>query len=243
MRVIAHLVARNEADRYLDSVLAALPTPYVHLYDDQSTDDTVAIAQRRGAQVRRRPEIVPAFMDDEGAFRQAAWDSMVDTMRPEAGDWVLALDCDEFLVGDGDLADVVSEAILAAQEAGAVGIQLPIPEIWDISRGEPWQRLDGFWAGLAAPRLFAYRPLGRFRRAVLGCGSVPTYVTQGYLSPHTYGLAIAHLGYADVEDRSQKYQRYAGTPGHNPAHILSIRTAPLLGRAPFSLPTVNRGAR
>ena len=244
MRLLAHLVARNEADRYLASVLAALPTEHVHLYDDQSTDATVAVAEAAGAQVKVRPHRVPAFMEHEGAFRQAAWNSMVDTLRPEAGDWVLALDCDEFVVAEGgDVPGAIQEAILAAQEAGNVGVRLPIPEVWKLDDRGPWQRVDGYWAGLRAPRLFAYRMAGEFAQARLGCGSVPLYAVEGHLSRHTYGLAIAHLGYVDPSDRAHKYRRYAGRPGHSPKHISSILTGARLERADFTLPPVTRGAR
>jgi glycosyltransferase involved in cell wall biosynthesis len=239
--ILAHLVARNEADRYLDAVLAALRVDAIHLYDDGSTDDTVAIAQARGAVVSSRRLEVPAFMEDEGAFRQAAWHAMVDAIQPSAGDWVLTLDCDELVVAKGEPAWAMEAAVLTALEAGAVGVRLPIPEIWELG-GKPRQRLDGFWAGLSAPRLFAYRPGGRFRSG-LACGSVPTYVTGGYISPDNCGLTIAHLGYADAEDRLQKYRRYAGLPCHNPSHISSICAPPRLGEVDFPLPPVWRGAR
>lgn len=244
MRLLAHLVARDEADRYLSSVLAALPTEHIHLYDDQSTDDTAALAFAMGAEVRVRPDRVSTFMEHEGAFRQAAWNSMVDTLKPEPGDWVLALDCDEILVADGgDVPGVIQEAILAAQEGGSVGVKLPIPELWKVDEGGPWQRTDGYWAGLAQPRLFAYRPVAEFNQARLGCGSVPLYVVEGHLSRHTYGLAIAHLGYVDPSDRAHKYRRYAGRPGHSPKHVSSILTGARLERAAFTLPPVTRGAR
>jgi hypothetical protein len=244
MRLLAHLVARDEADRYLSSVLAALPTEHVHLYDDQSTDDTAALAFSMGAEVRVRPNRVPTFMEHEGAFRQAAWNSMVDTLKPEPGDWVLALDCDEIVVSDGgDVPDAIQEAILAAQEGGSVAVLLPIPEVWKLDDHGPWQRVDGYWAGLRAPRLFAYRAVGEFNQARLGCGSVPLYAVEGHLSRHTYGLAIAHLGYADPSDRAHKYRRYAGRPGHSPKHVSSILTGARLARAGFTLPPVTRGAR
>lgn len=244
MRIIAHLVARDEAGRYLSSVLAALPTEHVHLYDDRSTDATVAVAEAAGAKVKVRPQRVPTFMENEGAFRQAAWNSMVDTLQPEPGDWVLALDCDEIVVAkDGDVPGSMKEAILAAQEGGSVGVKLPIPEVWKLDDRGPWQRVDGYWAGLRAPRLFAYRAAGVFHQARLGCGSVPLYVVEGHLSSHTYGLAIAHLGYVDPSDRALKYRRYAGRPGHSPKHISSILSGARLERAGFTLPPVTRGAR
>lgn len=243
MSLLAHLVARNEGARYLDAVLSALPTPYAHLYDDRSTDDTVGIAQRYGVVVGSREAGEPTFLEDEGAFRQAAWDSFESWLMPQAGDWVLAIDCDEMLVADGDVAASLDEAIGVAERIDAVGVDLPIPEVWEFINGEPWQRLDGYWAMLSAPRLFAYRPGGRFAGRAMACGSVPTYVTMGQVSSNACGLALAHLGYVDPQDRIEKYNRYNGVAGHGSAHVASIRSAAQLGSVTWSLPPVWRGSR
>lgn len=240
--IAAHLVAHNEADRYLDAVLASLRVDAIHVYDDNSTDDTVAIAKAHGAVVSSRRLEVANFVEDEGAFRQAAWRAMEAALEPSAGDWVLALDCDEVVVArTGETAWAIERAVLTALEAGAVGVRIPIPEVWELG-ARPLQRLDGFWAGLSAPRLFAYRQGGRFRSG-MACGSVPTYVSGGYIYPDSGDLAIAHLGYAHPDDRLQKYRRYAELPGHNPAHISSICQPARLAEVDFELPPVWRGAR
>ncbi len=243
MTLLAHLVARNEADRYLDAALAALPTELVHVYDDRSTDATVEVARQHGAVVGTRAADEPSFMEHEGQFRQAAWQSFESCLLPQVGDWVLAVDCDEFLVASGDLCLALAAAIEVARDIGAVGVDLPIPEIWDFCEGQAWQRLDGYWAMLSAPRLFAYQPGGRFVDQAMACGSVPTYVREGFVSQDTCGLAIAHLGYLDPADRVIKYERYSGVPGHSSTHVKSIRQSAQLGVVDWQMPAVWRGTR
>lgn len=193
--------------------------------------------------VGSREQDEPSFMEHEGRFRQAAWRSFESMVLPQVGDWVLALDCDEVMVADGALQDSIALAIEMAQEAGAVGVDLPIPEVWDIVEGKPWQRLDGYWAMLSAPRLFAYRPGGQFADRAMACGSVPTYVQEGHLSSQTYGLAVAHLGYIDPVDRVEKYERYVGRDGHGSGHVASIRQAATVGGVTWTLPAVWRGSK
>lgn len=243
MSLLAHLVARNEAGRYLDAALAALPVDALHVYDDRSTDATVEIAREHGAMVGVRPEGAPSFLEHEGMFRQAAWLSFEKTLGPQQGDWVLAIDCDEFVVAQGGLRVVIDQAIAVAQDIGAVGVEMPIPEIWHYGEGQAWQRLDGFWGLLSAPRLFAYQAHGVFAEQVLACGSVPTYVRDGLISHETFGLAIAHLGYLDPADRLVKYKRYAGAGGHSRSHVESICKSAQLGAVGWQMPAVWRGTR
>lgn len=243
MSLLAHLVAKNEADRYLDAALAALPTELVHVYDDCSTDATVEVARNHGALVGTRGPSEPSFMDHEGMFRQAAWRSFESHLLPQLGDWVLAMDCDEFVVCGGDVGASIDWAIAVAHELGAIAVDLPIPEIWDLADGQAWQRLDGYWGMLSAPRLFAYRPGGRFVDQAMACGSVPTYVREGFVSQQTCGLAIAHLGYLDPADRATKYQRYSGVRGHSSSHVKSICQTAQLGVVDWKMPAVWRGTR
>lgn len=220
-RLHAVLVARNEANRYLEAVLSHLYIGSIHLYDDCSEDQTAEMAKFHGALVTRRGTDVPSFLEHEGAFRQAAWEAFEHKMQPKDGDWVLALDCDEFLVAPGNRPLAVSRAIAAAHEME--GVVLPIPEVFGVDEDDLLVRVDGFWEGLSSPRLFRYRPDGKFLDRAMGCGSVPTYVTSGRLSHNNFGLAIAHVGYLDLKDRVEKHQRYSSMEhGHNPVHIDSI---------------------
>lgn len=242
--VHAILVARNEADRYLDAVLAALPTTSVHLYDDRSTDDTVAIAEARGATVTVRPEGQSSFVQHEGSFRQAAWRAFEAGLKPQEGDWVLAVDCDEFLVAPEDVSETLRNAIYGAEVLWAGAVSIPIPEVFEVRANGPYARVDGFWRDLSAPRLFRYRRNARFNPRAAACGSEPTYVRLSH-AIDSGGLALAHYGYATAEDRRAKYDRYMAMAnhGHNPVHIHSILTTPVVRPLGCRAPAVWRGVK
>lgn len=240
----AVLVTRNEADRYLDAVLSSLPTPFIHVYDDQSKDKTAALARAHGAVVTVRPDWQPSFAEHEGGFRQAAWRAFEQALVPQPGDWVLALDADEFLVAEEDVAEVVWAAMMAADAMWAGAVSLPIPEVFEVRSDGPQVRTDGYWGSLSAPRLFRYREGGRFKNQPMGCGSTPTYVDLG-VAIDSGGLALAHYGYATAEDRRAKYDRYMAMAnhGHNPAHIHSILSTPRVEPLGYAAPAVWRGVK
>jgi len=227
MTVYAHMVTRNEEYRYLDCVLAAARrfVDVIHVHDDLSTDDTRGLAMIGGTVVTMRDVDEPAFASDEGAFRQAAWTAFERSCGPAVGDWVLALDADELLVGGIGLPSAIREAAAI----GAKAVNLPIPEVFRLDDdGTAFVRTDGAWRGQEAPRLFSYLRGGRFRQVTMACGSTPTYVDDGLVLAENYRVELAHLGYATVEDRQDKFRRYYGQPGHSMAHVASILTQPTL---------------
>lgn len=243
MNLHAILVAYNEGERYLDAVLAQLPTASIHLYDDRSDDNTVGIAKSHGAVVTVRPRGTCSFLEHEGLFRQSAWQAFESALHPTAGDWVLAIDCDEFLVAPGGVASTLYQSIEDADAMMARSVNLAIPEVWELRADGPHKRVDGFWGGLSARRLFRYQTAGRFDHRSMGCGSTPTYVAFGH--PIETELALAHYGYAELADRRVKYQRYMDLPvhGHNPAHVHSILTTPVVVPLGYPAPDVWTGVR
>jgi hypothetical protein len=232
------MVTRNEAARYLQSVLRAL-SPWVdvmHVHDDRSDDDTVGLALAEGAACTRRDPDAASFATSEGVFRQDAWRAFEVACAPEPDDWVLAIDADELLV--------VEEAPprYVAANAGAGSVVLPIPEVFRLdSDGTAHVRTDALWSGLRAPRLFVYQAGATFPAVPLACGSWPTYVSSRPQSTANEGIALAHLGYADRDDRLDKFRRYYNRPGHSAAHIASILTPPRL--EPYRPLTAWRGVR
>lgn len=218
-------MTRNESHRYLTMVLKAL-RPHVdviHLYDDRSSDDTVELAQDLGAVCSVRLPGLPSFADNEAAFREAGWRDFERVCVPVPADWILAVDADELLVAPQGLG----AAIDAAGPVGAVS--LAIPEVFAVADGVPMIRVDGYWRGLEAPRLFTYLEGGQFRPPPqVACGAVPSYVNQGVQSREAAGVTLLHLGYLDPDDRAGKFRRYAGLPGHSKAHINSILRPPTL---------------
>jgi hypothetical protein len=234
MRLLGHMVVRNERDRWLTSTLpylAELCAGAVAVYDDQSTDDTVAYVQGLGLNVRSRPEAIPSFHENEGVFRWAAWQYMERTFRPRDGDWVLVLDADELLLsnragGDADLVRLqLLEAIGLAEDAGQSTVTFKVAEAFDFNgMGWPLVRVDGFWGGITACRLARWKCQGVFEPHREGGDSLPTSWPRAPESDMQ--LEILHLGYARSEDRAVKYERYRAGTGHNPRHVQSIIEQP-----------------
>lgn len=234
MRILGIMPIRNEAHRYLEANLAWHKDILdgLAVYDDQSDDDSALYCWDAGAKVKTRPDSVHSFLDHEGLFRQACWEWMEEALKPEEGDWILALDADEFLVSiDGD---VRRQLIEVAATALGEGVYIPIPEVFEVKDGVPYIRTDGFWRDLGAPRYFRYLSDGKFNEVPMGCGSFPNYVQS--FSRLNRGLRLLHLGYVTAQDRTAKYQRYSGVEGHNPVHIESILQRPRVERWPYAAP-------
>lgn len=239
-RVLCLTVGRNEADRYLAQMLEnAAPVADAHFfYDDQSTDGTVRIAGEWCTTITR-PSSVPPFIENEGAFRQAAWDAFNETLNPRTGDWVLSIDCDEFLIASHDPHVAVRTAIDLAIDNGNVAVKIPVPEVFRVDDQAVYVRTDGFWGTIIGTRLFEWRPAGTFRDKKMGSGSEPTYVANGtHLTQDV--VKLMHFGYADPADQKTKHERYTNLTdhGHADKHVQSIITEPTLVRWDGSMPSV-----
>lgn len=250
MRILSYMVARNEADRYLDACLAwATFLDGIAFFDDNSTDDTVDIAAAHGVKVCSRGDSAPSFLSNESLFRQAAWEWFEDVCSPEDGDWVLALDADEFLVADEDVRSALELQIDRALRDGATSLRIHVPEVFAVSERDgylvdPQVRVDGFWGNIRGTRLFRWRPDGQFSGRRMGCGAEPTYVPKSRICEST-GLALMHYGYAWPEDRKIKHERYTKLldHGHSDTHVQSIIKPPTLHPFSGAEPLVWRGVR
>ena len=229
MRLLGHMVTRNEGDRYLRQALRSLRMVCsdVAVFDDASTDNTVDIALQEGAYVECRDDDEISFAEHEGRFRQLAWEWMERDLKPEPGDWILSLDADEVLVTDdgdpGIIYKILTQTAAAHPEIQAV--RMKIHEIWALD--PPLERVDGFWGAIEGARLFRWSPGAKFEDRALGCGSGPGGPMAGG-DVRLGAVRIGHLGYVRREDRADKYGRYAGRPGHSTQHVKSILTEPTL---------------
>lgn len=224
------IVTRNEEHRYLTQVLDYVGDIFndVFVYDDQSTDHTADVASQ-SAWVAVRPDGVPSFMENESAFRQAAWDWMYELNQMRVGDWVFCLDADEFLVPaeglSGDVRTILLECVNQANNLGAQAVSFDVVEVFDVNGGLHY-RTDGYWGEIEAARLCRAPIAATFSSRTRGGGSLPEEVLRS--QTRAGFLKILHMGYASAEDRVAKYERYIGERGHSAKHIASILSKPTL---------------
>jgi hypothetical protein len=234
VKVFCQTVVRNEAGRYWDSWLnwhgLIFGPENIHVFDDNSTDDTAQMAVDAGMQVTARGG-GPAFLEHEGQFRQRAWNVMEVMLEPAAGDWVFCIDADEFLLARGDEAEELYRACEWGNQQGRGAYLVSIPEVFqtELSDGKlvnPQVRVDRWWGRIAGTRLFAWQPGGVFADRAMASGSEPTYVPA---APRTtlQNMWLLHFGYARPEDVKAKYERYTARPGgHADSHVQSIMAEP-----------------
>lgn len=218
MALVANIIGRNEADRYLHDVLEHLfrLTSNVVFTDDCSEDDTLSIAKEFGCHTYQTSK--PMFTENEGILRQQSWSNLENHARE--GDWVLAIDCDEKLWATSP--HITLEQLLNQTRYDVIGIKFY--HMWN----ENQYRIDKAWRPNMSSRMFRYRANGQFKQSKLACGSEPTYV-QGMIRSQKAlwdsGLVMQHLGYMDDADKSAKYARYSTIDKgdfHAISHIESI---------------------
>jgi hypothetical protein len=246
MRVLAQVVVRNEAERYwpswLDWHVSVFGKDNIHVFDDNSDDDTAQMAVDAGVKVTAREAGTPAFLEHEGRFRQRAWNEMEQALEPGHGDWVFCIDSDEFLLARGDESDELYRACEWGnhQRRGAYLVSIPEvfrTEVEDSKLVNLQVRVDGWWGKIAGTRLFAWQRGGMFADRVMASGSEPTYVP---LAARTslQNMWLLHYGYARPDDAKAKYLRYTVSPGgHSNVHIQSILSEPQL--VPWDGPVVD----
>ena len=232
IKIIGSLVVRNEADRYLKECLDHM-RPLVDdlfIFDDQSVDNTTEICCQYTEHVYVRADHVPSFVEHEGSFRQYAWNCMNDRIPDKENAWILSFDSDEFLVAEDDERDMLQKAVEYAEKNASASVLLHFTEIFKVDKEGLWYRTDGFWGKVNGTRLFKWLPNGQWNDKSMGCGSEPTYVSQGRKSDQSFGLNMLHLGYAKDLDKQTKYERYTSLydHGHNDKHIQSIIQKPTL---------------
>lgn len=216
-KLIANMVGRNEADRFLPEVLDHLKScvDEIVFTDDCSDDNTPEIAHKYGAMVYKTE--TPTFVVHEGNLRNFAWSNLMKHANP--GDWILAIDCDEKL-----WATVPNLSLNKLINLSYDVLNIQFIHKWNATQ----YRVDKAWAPHPSSRLFRYYLGGKFKDSKLACGSEPTYV-QTLIARGNYlletGLVMEHLGYQRDEDKKAKYERYMNLDGgdfHAKAHIESI---------------------
>jgi glycosyltransferase involved in cell wall biosynthesis len=214
--IIAQMVGKNEASRFLEPVLQRLSSQVdkIIFTDDCSDDNTAEIASKY-AEVFTTDKTM--FTESEGNLRSNAWKNLEKFAKE--GDWIVAIDCDEMLYStkEQEIRDVLNQSPFDV-------VNVRFYHMWN----ETQYRVDKLWAPNNSSRIFRYRSGGEFFDKKLACGSEPTYVVS-WLRTRNYwvhsNLIMQHLGYIKDEDKKSKYERYMTLDQgefHNIKHIESI---------------------
>lgn len=215
MTIVAALLCKNEAAKDLKLVLDRLTqtSDQILVLDDQSTDDSVAVARGCGATVRVRGG--EAMWGREAPARAELWDWGSEVAKDG---WLLIADCDMLLEGDPRPYS-----------------QSEFVNTWSFILYDMWgpnvYRADGYWRGHRTPRPWLFRPSG------VPDGWMPQWPDRGIHPGHlpmnwpgiggwAQDLAWRHLAYSTPERRLQKHAQYLSQSAHlSPdelAHAASI---------------------
>ena len=201
MRLVTAMLVRNEADRFLRQVLqnAKACADQVLVLDDNSEDDTVAVARECGAITVSRETSTPAW-GNESAARQELWDLAVDAAQVCRA-WVLFQDADMILSAD--------PRPLTATNALNSWLW-PLYDMWSPTE----YRADGYWRAHEFARPWMVNPFHvpagwkpEWSPRGIHCGHLPSnWVMWGAIAPPQYYWK--HLAYSSPEAREHKHTQY-----------------------------------
>lgn len=181
------MIVKNEAHN-IQAAIATLSglVDEVVVYDTGSTDDTVALARATGAVVRE------GYWDDD--FSRAR----NEAFRMARGEWVLAIDADDRVIGDRSTYDRIHRVI--AQLVTRLPVQL---RCYNVVNGVTGQLDSGFWSRRIFPAEMRWR--NRVHEiAVMPDGEMPMDVLT------IDELTIRHEGYGgDMTVRKDRNLRLA----------------------------------
>lgn len=212
MNLIAYMIVKNEAGRYLIPCLESLVTycDEVRVWNDGSTDDTEEICHAFDRVACFSTE--HSFFDrHEGLARQRALDWALKANPTH----ILAIDADEF-VDNGAL-------LRACLEENAAAIyKLNMVEVWKATESELLTRQDGGWREHDIPICYTARrggkstkPNQRIPNRKMASGRVPVEIAQQRTSSASTGVSILHFGWTCEADRERRYRRYLTVDGGN----------------------------
>lgn len=241
MKLVASVIVKDEADRYLAPFLRHLAEfcDETRILDDGSSDgwaDRLYGEMAMPASLLARLHVLrseeSAFWQDEGAARNA----LLEWTLIGEPDWVLSIDADEFITDGAALR-------AACESARASVLTVNMQEIWVAADECLCIRQDGGWREHPIPILWRVpgptalasdrnqqpaRRQWRINDRKVAPGREPIAVRELHrMRRHVAdsGVDVLHLGWACRADRAARYQRYVEHDGgqyHNAAHLRSI---------------------
>jgi len=202
MRCVAAILARNEADRYLRDTVESLRLlcDEILLLDDNSTDETVALANSLGVRVRLRKG-KPMWGQESGARREL-WEWGAGVAKDG---WLYISDADHITHAD----PVHWKTLLTSWNVDAWAF--PLYDLWD---SPETYRADGYWQGYQHPRPWLFKPSVAkgfaWNERGIHCGHAPNAPWKIGVSEQVW---IAHYGWMKAEDRVSKHSQYAKESG------------------------------
>lgn len=227
MKLVASMLVKNELGRYLQASIGSLRDfcDLIVVLDDGSTDRTSEWLEDNADEkmiVNSTGEREGFFDGHEGARRQALLDFTLE--RAAAGDYVLAVDADEF-VANGAAVRAFCEV------SGAALGTLMMEEVWT-TETQLGIRCDGGWRPHPVPILWRVpdeiNDTWRIQDRALACGREPMAVRDLFRQAKPTGTEILHFGWANEAERAGRYERYVEADGgkfHNRHHLDSIMWA------------------
>ncbi len=208
--LVAGLIVRNEADRYLPAVLKDLDAycDRICVLDDGSTDATpdVCLAYPHVHFVRNPSS---CFWQNEAMLREQLW-AIVTNLEPY---WILAIDADEILE---ERFKRDRDRYLSQMAHPIIGAQL-----FHFWANTAEYRVDKYWSPSSTHQAMLVRFLPRFPyrwdKRALHCGRIPVNTPGAMLQD---GLRCKHFGYANPADLRRKHDLYVA---HDPEGHYCLR--------------------
>lgn len=207
-RFLCAMRIKNEA-KHIHEVLSQvlLLCQRVFVFDDHSTDDTIAICKSFG-------DRVSIFLSPFDGLDEARDKNYLLKKVIAAGpEWVLWIDGDEVLEGSG------AKRLMRAAENGrdTAAYYLRIAYLWGDAQHV---RVDGIYGKFKRPSLFRLKgqPVARLRFPSSGrggnfhCGNVPEGLVG---SLRELDVRLKHFGYMTPEQRQAKYLWYTKIDPNN----------------------------
>lgn len=199
-KIVLSMTVRNEEGRFLERVLDAAGR-YIDeavILDDASSDGTAALCEALLADVPHRLiRNETSLFSNEVLLRKKLWEETIKT----SPDWILCLDADE--VPEEGFWTHLRE--MAEDETyDAYGFKLY--DMWN----EEEYREDPYWNAHESSRIFLLRFKPDFsyewKETPQHCGRFPANIEDFKRCDSKF--RVKHFGWARLEDRKAKYERY-----------------------------------